>query len=115
MPIYEYECSKCDKIFEELQSFSTDTAGRKYEAVSTEEVISQQEHLTGQQKRRLKSVLDKLTTLFDGKLGCYTGKKVHLNLIDDFTPFTEESISCSFYQREGVQEGTGSDGSGRNN
>lgn len=22
MPIYEYECSKCNKIFEELQSFS---------------------------------------------------------------------------------------------
>ena len=22
MPIYEYECAKCDKIFEELQSFS---------------------------------------------------------------------------------------------
>ena len=24
--------------------------------------------------------------LFDGKIGCYTGKKVHLELIDNFTP-----------------------------
>ena len=50
------------------------------------EVIAQLDHLTGGQKQLLKKVLDKHTVLFDGKLGCYTGDKVHLELIDNAKP-----------------------------
>ena len=85
--------------FEEFELFSSEIAGRKYQVVPTDEVIAQQDHLTGGQERLLKSVLDKHTILFDRKLGCYTGDKVHLELIDNFTlswkraypvPFTRE-------------------------
>ena len=56
-------------------------------------------HLTGGQKRLLKEVLDKHTVSFDEKLGCYTGDKVHLEIIDNYklswkraypVPFTKE-------------------------
>ena len=70
----------------EFESFTSEITGRKYQAVSTEEVIAQQDQLIAEQKEILKSVLDKHIMLFDGKLSCYTGDKVHLELIDNFTP-----------------------------
>ena len=61
-----------------------------------EEVVAQQDHLTGGQKRLLKSVLDKHTILFDGKLGCYTGDKVHLELIINYTPSWKRAYPVPF-------------------
>ena len=72
-------------ILDKFESFTAEITGRKYQAVSTDEVVVQQDHLTGEQKRLLQSVLDKHTILFDGKLGCYTGNEVYLKLIDNFT------------------------------
>ena len=69
---------------------------RKYKAVSTDEVIAQLDHLTGGQKQLLKRVLDKHTVLFDGKLGCYTGDKVHLESIDNFTPSWKRAYPVPF-------------------
>ena len=73
-------------LLDEFESFTAEITGRKYQAVSTEEVIAQQTRLLPEQKKILKSILDKHTVLFDGKLGCYTGDKVHLELIDNYTP-----------------------------
>ena len=44
----------------------------------------------------MKKVLDKHTVLFDGKLGCYTGKKVHLELIDNATPSWKRAYPVPF-------------------
>ena len=44
----------------------------------------------------LKSVLGKHTVLFDGKLGCYTGDKVHLELIDNYTPSWKRAYPVPF-------------------
>ena len=60
-------------LLDEFESFTAEITGRKYQAASTEEVVVKQDHLTGEQKRLLKMVLDKHTVLFDGKLGRYTG------------------------------------------
>ena len=69
----------------EFEAFASEIAGRKYHAVSTDKVVVQQDHLTPEKKDLLQLVLDKHTVLFDGKLGCYTGDKVHLELIDNYT------------------------------
>ena len=44
-------------------------------------------HLTPQQRDELAKVLAKFPKLFSGKLGCYTHKKVHLELKSDAVPF----------------------------
>ena len=90
--------------FEEFESYSTKIAGRKYQAVSTDEVIAQVDHLTGGQKRLLKEVLDKHTVLFDGKLGCYTGDKVHLKLIDNFTPSWKRAYPVPFTREKAFKD-----------
>ena len=88
-------------LLDEFESFTTKITGRKYQVVSTEEVISQQDQLSTEQKQKLKSVLDKHTVIFDAKLGCYTGGKVHLESIDNYrlswkrvysVPFTKEKV-----------------------
>ena len=55
-------------LLNEFESFMAEITGRKYQAVSTEEVIAQQDQLSAEQKQKLKAVLDKHTVLFDGKL-----------------------------------------------
>ena len=72
--------------YKEFESYATKISGRKYQAVSTDKVIAQLDHLTGGQKILLKEVLDKHAVLFHGKLGCYAGDKIHLELIDNFKP-----------------------------
>ena len=48
--------------FEEFnECYATEIKARKYQAVSTDEVIAQLDHLTGGQKQLLKKVLDKHT------------------------------------------------------
>ena len=86
----------CLDEFEEFESFSAEITGRKYQAVPTDEVVAQQDHLTGGQKRLLKSILDKHTVVFDEKLGCYTGDKVHLELIDNYTPSWKQAYPVPF-------------------
>ena len=52
------------------------------EQPSSEEVIAEQNHLSEQQKDQLQAVLDKHKSVFDGTLGCYPHKKIHINLLD---------------------------------
>ena len=83
-------------LLDEFEAFTTEITGRKYQAVSTEEVIAQQDQLSAEQKQKLKSVLDKHTVLFDRKLGCYTGDKVHLELTDNYTPSWKRAYPVPF-------------------
>jgi competence CoiA-like predicted nuclease len=52
----------------------------KYEKVNTKEVAANQSHLMQQQRDDLARVLAKHETLFDGTLGKYPHKKIHLEL-----------------------------------
>ena len=51
-----------------------------------DDVISQQTHLDTGQKDGLRSVLSQYDTLFDGSLGHYKGKKVHIDLDKSVPP-----------------------------
>ena len=55
---------------------------RSYKAVSPKEVITEQKHLSEQQKEQLHAVLSKHKSVFDGTLGCYPHKKIHIDLLD---------------------------------
>ena len=72
---------------------------RKYQKVTTKEVVDLQEHLTPQQREQLNDVLKKHTFLFDGKLGCYPHKKLYLDLIDNYNPVFKRANPIP-YQRE---------------
>ena len=94
-----------DSLLDEFEEFNesyatTEIKARKYQAVSTDEVIAQLDHLTGGQKQLLKKVLDKHTVLFDRKLGCCTGDKVHLELIDNAKPFWKRAYPVPFTSHE---------------
>ena len=67
-------------------------------------MISQLDHLTGGQKRLLKEVLDKHTVLIDGKLGCYTGDKVHLESIDNFKSSWKRTYSVPFTREKAFKD-----------
>ena len=69
----DFNIDRFDSILDKFEEFNecyatTEIKARKYQAVSTDEVIAQLDHLTGGQKQLLKRVLDKHTVLFDGKL-----------------------------------------------
>jgi hypothetical protein len=59
----------------------------KYEAVDTRLVAQQQLHLDSQKQNDLTEILSHYKQLFNGKLGCFKGPKVHLELIADAKPF----------------------------
>jgi hypothetical protein len=59
----------------------------KYEAVDTRLVAQQQLHLDSQKQNDLTEILSHYKQLFNGKLGCFKGPKVHLELTADAKPF----------------------------
>ena len=65
---------------------TTEILEAKYEKVDTDEVAEQQTHLTRAQRRNLAAIFRKYTRLFDGTLGVYPHKKMHLVLIDNVEP-----------------------------
>jgi len=61
--------------------FAADIQKRKYGKVEIDEVVNQQVHLSADQRQKMKDVaFVGLDELFNGKLGKYTKKKVHLEL-----------------------------------
>ena len=60
--------------------YATEILDAKYEQVQIDDVVSQQEHLNGQQKADIKQVLSDFTKLFDGTLGVYPHRKFHIDL-----------------------------------
>jgi hypothetical protein len=71
----------------DAHSAVVDIKGSKYEKVDTDYATKQQKHLTPSQQTDLAEVLRDYTSLFSGKLGCYPGYKVHLELNTDAQPF----------------------------
>jgi Reverse transcriptase (RNA-dependent DNA polymerase) len=59
--------------------------------VAPDEVAKQQSHLNAQQQRELKEPLHKFPVLFDGKLGFFPGRKVHLELKEGSVPVHKRS------------------------
>jgi hypothetical protein len=60
----------------------------KYEEVNTDDIASQQQHLTAEQQNELKQLLRKYKKLFSGKLGTYPHRKVHLDVKPEAIPKT---------------------------
>ena len=58
----------------------------KYEQVDTKEVINKQNHLNAEQKKDLEQLFEKYDKLFNGKLGLYPHKKVHIEIEPNATP-----------------------------
>ena len=54
-----------------------------YNKVDLDKVIDNQKHLNKKQQRELKKVLVKFEKLFDGTLGVYPHRKVHIKLLAD--------------------------------
>ena len=58
----------------------------KYEKTSPQEVASRQHHLSENQQLKLQQALEKVNVLFDGSLGHYPHRKVHLDLVEGTEP-----------------------------
>ena len=61
--------------------YAVEILDAKYEKVEIDEVNNQLNHLDPQQKEDLKKVLQGHTKLFDGTLGVYPHRKIHIDLI----------------------------------
>jgi len=74
----------------EYESYSNDRPTKildaKYEAVSVDQVIKEQQHLVDKDKEKLREVLNKYERLFDGQLGRYPHTQVHLELTKEAHP-----------------------------
>ena len=71
---------------DEFDAFATTILHAKYEKVDIADVVIQLKHLSFNKQQRLQAVLDKYTTLFDGGLGHYKNKKVHIDLDPSVPP-----------------------------
>ena len=69
-----------------FESWAVDIKESKYEKVDTDYAAKQQIHLNESQQSDLAYVLKDFTKLFSGKLGCYPGHKVHLELEENAQP-----------------------------
>ena len=86
-----------DNYFDDDEELNTAVdsfiAEAKYQSVNVKEVAAQQTHLSPYQRELLEKTLGRFTTLFDGKLGLYTKKKIHLDLVDDAVPIHSKPYS----------------------
>ena len=65
----------------------------KYEAADLDEVVAEQEQLSSDEKAKLKDLLQKYASLFDGTLGKWKGSRVELKLKKDANPFHAKAFS----------------------
>ena len=72
---------------------------RKYQAVSPEEVVRQLNHLSVQQKQRLKLVFEKYKRVFDGKLGKHPTAKIDIELVPNAKPIYQNPYPVSFKRK----------------
>ena len=72
----------------------------KYGKVSVDEVADMQKHLTEHQRLKLRNILRKHPTLFDGKLGRYPHQKFHLELVDGAEPVYQKPYGVPYKQEE---------------
>ncbi|KAL7450185.1 hypothetical protein ACHAWC_004846 [Mediolabrus comicus] len=67
-------------------SYAAEILDAKYEQVDIDEVVRGQTHLDETQKQELKELLNEYTKLFDGTLGVYPHKEVHIDVDPDAKP-----------------------------
>ena len=72
---------------------------RKYQSVSPEEVVQQLNHLSSQQKQRLKLVFEKYKRVFDGKLGKHPTAKIDIELVPNAKPIYQNPYPVSFKRK----------------
>ena len=77
-----------DDLGWDLESYLADPIlDAKYEQVDVDTVIEEQcSHLTSTQKNNLRTLLQQHTKLFDGTLGQYPGKPMHIDIDPTATP-----------------------------
>ena len=80
LQLHVIESLAASSIEDELPSSSIMDA--RYEAVDTTQLMLDQQHLSPLQRNELAALLDQFKKLFDGTLGIYPHKKMHLDLID---------------------------------
>jgi hypothetical protein len=73
--------SKLNKLFGEdwLKCFATEILDAKYERADVVEVVKGLTHLKAHQKADLLGLLQENNKMFDGTLGVYPHKKVHID------------------------------------
>jgi hypothetical protein len=88
-----------------LQLYATEILDAKYEWTDVRDVVDAQHHLTARQKCDLLTILKRHQKLFDGSLGVYPHKKVHIE-IDPTSkpvharPYPVPRIHLSTFKRE---------------
>jgi hypothetical protein len=77
-----------DKLFGEdwLECFATEILDAKYERTDVVEVVKGLTHLNAHQKADLLQVLQENDKMFDGTLGVYPHKKVHIDIDPNAKP-----------------------------
>jgi len=63
-----------------MDSYVTQILDAKYEKLDIDAFIKTQSHLNESQRAELKALIEKHSKLFDGTLGVYPHKKVHIEL-----------------------------------
>jgi hypothetical protein len=77
-----------DELFGEdwLECFATKILDAKYERMDVVEVVKGLTHLNAHQKANLLRVLQENNKMFDGTLGVYPHKKVHIDIDPNAKP-----------------------------
>jgi hypothetical protein len=95
-----------DKIFGEdwLECFATEILDAKYEHTDVVEVVKGLTHLKAHQKADLLRVLQEKNKIFDGTLGVYPHKKVHIDINPNTKPvysrpYPVPQIHLNFFQK----------------
>ena len=69
-----------------LSCYATDILDAKYEWTDVAKVVHQQTHLNAHQMKELLQVLQDNSQMFDGTLGLYPHRKVHIELVPNAKP-----------------------------
>jgi hypothetical protein len=77
-----------------IEEMATEILPSKYNLVDTNEVASNQKHLSTEKKSVLADLLKDFLTLFNGKLGEYKHQKIHLDV---------QSLCCTLCSSQGLQ------------
>jgi hypothetical protein len=69
-----------------LESYATELLDAKHQWTDNQDVLANQHHLTAKKKCNLLDVLQQHQKLFDGSLGVYSYRKVHIDIDPNTKP-----------------------------
>jgi hypothetical protein len=72
---------------QKAETYLADMTATKDSSADVREIADAQKHLTLQKREELYEVLAKHKKLYDGSLGCYLGRKFHINLKSGTVPY----------------------------